>query len=78
MLFKKEKVNMENVSEVKCPFCEEFFGISDILFKHIKLHYTPTGTIFQCYYKECFQKFNLKWNYKRHVLNHVKKKTKAK
>lgn len=73
MLFKKEKVNMENVSEVKCPFCEEFFGISDILFKHIKLHYTPTGTIFQCYYKECFQKFNLKWNYKRHVLNHVKK-----
>lgn len=61
------------VNYISCYLCEKLFICPTKYFTHLKLCRPVEGNInYQCTFRKCFQKFNSKSVFKRHVFNHYK------
>ncbi|KAI8122952.1 hypothetical protein CVS40_6090 [Lucilia cuprina] len=59
---------------IKCCLCEEEFDCGKTYFDHINnMHSFIQCKIFRCTFKNCYQQFNSKYVFKRHILKHFER-----
>lgn len=57
---------------IKCFLCENILPSVDQYMVHLKEHVIPKKTLYECTFLGCFQKFNIKYSFKKHLLMHFK------
>lgn len=57
---------------IACFLCEKSFHSIDAYFSHLKSHATPLNIIYKCTISGCYQKFENKQSFKRHLVRHSK------